>query len=85
MESNGKTVTRDGERVDVATGPVLWGEPGTNGQHAFFQLLHQGTHLVPADFIVPVESHNPLGKSLNNGCVSNPRLTYQNRVVFCPS
>ncbi|MGH9041103.1 MAG: glucose-6-phosphate isomerase, partial [Acidimicrobiia bacterium] len=51
MESNGKRVTRDGHPVATATGPVVWGEPGTNGQHAFFQLLHQGTHLVPADFI----------------------------------
>lgn len=51
MESNGKSVTRNGERVDYATGPVIWGEPGTNGQHAFFQLMHQGTGLIPADFI----------------------------------
>lgn len=61
MESNGKSVTRDGERVDYATGPVIWGEPGTNGQHAFYQLLHQGTPLVPADFIAPVATHNPIG------------------------
>lgn len=61
MESNGKSVTRDGERVDYATGPVIWGEPGTNGQHAFYQLIHQGTGLVPADFIAPVETHNPIG------------------------
>ena len=62
MESNGKSVHVDGERVTVATGPVVWGEPGTNGQHAFFQLLHQGTHLIPADFILPIESVNPLGE-----------------------
>jgi glucose-6-phosphate isomerase len=62
MESNGKSVNRDGERVDYSTGPVLWGEPGTNGQHAFYQLLHQGTRLVPADFLAGVESHNPLGE-----------------------
>ena len=61
MESNGKRVTRDGELVDYATGPVLWGEPGTNGQHAFFQLIHQGTRLVPADFIAPLRSHHPIG------------------------
>ncbi len=61
MESNGKSVTADGQVVDWATGPVVWGEPGTNGQHAFFQLLHQGTQAIPADFIVPVESHNPVG------------------------
>ena len=51
MESNGKSVTLDGEPVDVATGEIVWGEPGTNGQHAFYQLLHQGTHLVPVDFL----------------------------------
>ncbi|MDH3693929.1 MAG: glucose-6-phosphate isomerase [Gammaproteobacteria bacterium] len=56
MESNGKSVTRDGEAVDYTTGPVIWGEPGTNAQHAFFQLLHQGKHLVPVDFIVAANS-----------------------------
>ncbi|MGB8720281.1 MAG: glucose-6-phosphate isomerase, partial [Desulfobacterales bacterium] len=61
MESNGKSVSGDGAPVGCATAPVIWGEPGTNGQHAFFQLLHQGTQLIPADFIVPVESHNPVG------------------------
>lgn len=61
MESNGKRVTLAGERVDYATGPILWGEPGTNGQHAFYQLIHQGTQLVPCDFIAPVRSHNNLG------------------------
>ncbi len=60
MESNGKRVTRDGRPVRVATGPILFGEPGTNGQHAFYQLIHQGTHLVPCDFLVAAESHNPL-------------------------
>jgi glucose-6-phosphate isomerase len=60
MESNGKTVTLDGERVDHATGPVIWGEPGTNGQHAFFQLLHQGTALIPADFIACMRPHHAL-------------------------
>ena len=59
MESNGKSVTRDGKPVEYDTGPVVWGEPGTNCQHAFFQLLHQGTHLIPADFIIPMESLNP--------------------------
>lgn len=62
MESNGKRVDRGGHHVDYATGPVLWGEPGTNGQHAFFQLLHQGTQMIPADFLAPAESHNPLGE-----------------------
>jgi glucose-6-phosphate isomerase len=62
MESNGKRVTRDGQVVDYQTGPVIWGEPGTNGQHAFYQLLHQGTKLVPADFLAAVETHNPVGE-----------------------
>jgi glucose-6-phosphate isomerase len=61
MESNGKRVTRDGRRVDHQTGPVIWGEPGTNGQHAFYQLIHQGTKLIPCDFLAAVETHNPLG------------------------
>ena len=61
MESNGKSVRRDGTRVDYATGPIVWGEPGTNGQHAFYQLLHQGTELVPADFIAAAETLAPLG------------------------
>ena len=61
MESNGKRVTKAGKEVDYSTGPIIWGEPGTNGQHAFYQLLHQGTKLVPADFLAAVESHNPLG------------------------
>ncbi len=62
MESNGKRVTREGEVVDYSTGPVIWGEPGTNGQHAFYQLIHQGTKLIPCDFIAPIESHNPIGE-----------------------
>ncbi len=63
MESNGKSASRDGTIIDgYTTGPIVWGEPGTNGQHAFFQLLHQGTHLVPCDFIVAAQSQNPLGE-----------------------
>ena len=62
MESNGKGVTRDGTAADCSTGPVIWGEPGTNGQHAFYQLIHQGTKVVPADFIAPIETHNPIGE-----------------------
>ena len=62
MESNGKRVDRDGNAVDYATGMVMWGEPGTNGQHAFYQLLHQGTRLIPADFLAPLHSHNPIGE-----------------------
>ncbi|HVZ56828.1 MAG TPA: glucose-6-phosphate isomerase [Chitinophagaceae bacterium] len=61
MESNGKSVSRDGHPLSYATGPVIWGEPGTNGQHAFYQLIHQGTELIPCDFIAPAQSHNPLG------------------------
>ena len=62
MESNGKYVGRDGKPVSHQTGPVIWGEPGTNGQHAFYQLIHQGTKLIPADFIAPAVSHNPVGE-----------------------
>jgi len=62
MESNGKRVNRDGQAIEYSTGPVIWGEPGTNGQHAFYQLIHQGTKLIPADFIAVIESHNPLGQ-----------------------
>ena len=61
MESNGKHVDRNGESVNYSTGPVIWGEPGTNGQHAFYQLIHQGTPMIPCDFIAPVITHNPLG------------------------
>ena len=62
MESNGKSVDRRGNRItDYSTGPIIWGEPGTNGQHAFYQLIHQGTRIVPCDFIAPVETHNPSG------------------------
>lgn len=61
MESNGKSTDRNGEAIEYATGPVIWGEPGTNGQHAFYQLIHQGTALIPCDFIAPVQSHNPAG------------------------
>ena len=61
MESNGKSTGRGGQPVDYQTGPIIWGEPGTNGQHAFYQLIHQGTKLVPCDFIAPAISHNPMG------------------------
>lgn len=61
MESNGKYVDRSGHPVDYQTGPIIWGEPGTNGQHAFYQLIHQGTKLIPCDFIAPALSHNPVG------------------------
>ena len=62
MESNGKSVDRNGNRVQYSTGPIIWGEPGTNGQHAFYQLIHQGTQLIPCDFIAPAISQNPIGK-----------------------
>jgi len=62
MESNGKHVRLDGTRVDADTGPIYWGEPGTNGQHSFYQLIHQGTRLIPCDFITFVEALNPLGR-----------------------
>ena len=61
MESNGKGVDREGNRVDYSTGQIVWGEPGTNGQHAFYQLIHQGTKLIPCDFLMPVQTHNPIG------------------------
>ena len=61
MESNGKSVTRDGKPISYNTGPIIWGAPGTNGQHAFFQLIHQGTELIPSDFILPIRSKHPLG------------------------
>jgi glucose-6-phosphate isomerase len=60
MESNGKTVDRNGKPVTYSTGPIIWGEPGTNGQHAFYQLIHQGTPLIPCDFIAPAQTHNPI-------------------------
>ena len=61
MESNGKRVDRENNPVDYSTGPIIWGEPGTNGQHAFYQLIHQGTKLIPCDFLAPVETQNPVG------------------------
>ncbi|MDW8318899.1 MAG: glucose-6-phosphate isomerase [Anaerolineae bacterium] len=61
MESNGKGVTKAGQPVDYSTGPIIWGQPGTNGQHAFYQLIHQGTKLVPCDFLAAARSHNPIG------------------------
>ena len=85
MESNGKYIDRNGEQVNYSTGPVIWGEPGTNGQHAFYQLLHQGTQIIPCDFIAPAISHNATGdhhqkllsnffaqtEALMNGCDSD--------------
>ena len=65
MESNGKSVDRNGNTVNYQTGPIIWGEPGTNGQHAFYQLIHQGTKIIPADFLAPAISHNQIGKHHN--------------------
>ncbi|XP_033936179.1 glucose-6-phosphate isomerase-like [Pseudochaenichthys georgianus] len=66
MESNGKYITKDGGRVDYHTGPIVWGEPGTNGQHAFYQLIHQGTRLIPADFLMPAQSQHPIRDNLHH-------------------
>ncbi|XP_060931956.1 glucose-6-phosphate isomerase-like [Limanda limanda] len=66
MESNGKYITSDGSRVDYHTGPIVWGEPGTNGQHAFYQLIHQGTRMIPADFLIPAQSQHPIRDNLHH-------------------
>ncbi|EDQ00630.1 glucose-6-phosphate isomerase [Shewanella benthica] len=82
MESNGKSVTLDGTHVDFSTGPVIWGGEGTNGQHAYHQLLHQGTALIPADFIMPLKSHNPLGEhhiQLASNCFAQTQALMQGR------
>ncbi|WP_379058160.1 glucose-6-phosphate isomerase [Pectobacterium brasiliense] len=86
MESNGKSADRNGNPVDYQTGPIIWGEPGTNGQHAFYQLIHQGTKLVPCDFIAPAVSHNPLSdhhsKLLSNFFAQTEALAFgKNREV----
>ncbi|WP_394392004.1 glucose-6-phosphate isomerase [Shewanella woodyi] len=82
MESNGKSVTLDGTDVDFSTGPVIWGGEGTNGQHAYHQLIHQGTTLIPADFIMPLQSHNPLGEhhiQLASNCFGQTQALMQGR------
>ncbi|XP_078112404.1 glucose-6-phosphate isomerase a [Sander vitreus] len=66
MESNGKYITKDGVRVNHHTGPIVWGEPGTNGQHAFYQLIHQGTRMIPADFLIPAQSQHPIRDNLHH-------------------
>ncbi|KAM4722479.1 glucose-6-phosphate isomerase [Rhinophrynus dorsalis] len=66
MESNGKYITKSGARVNYNTGPVVWGEPGTNGQHAFYQLIHQGTRMIPCDFLIPAQTQNPIRKGLHH-------------------
>ena len=82
MESNGKSVTTDGNKVDYQTGPVIWGGVGTNGQHAFHQLLHQGTHFSPCDFIMPMCSHNPIDNfhaMLVSNCLSQSQALLQGK------
>ncbi len=84
MESNGKSIDRDGCRVGYATGPVIWGEAGTNGQHAFYQLIHQGTELVPCDFIGVINSHNPIGdhqQKLVANCFAQTEALMQGRTA----
>ncbi|SFO06270.1 glucose-6-phosphate isomerase [Xenorhabdus japonica] len=80
MESNGKYIDRNGNPVNYQTGPIIWGEPGTNGQHAFYQLIHQGTKLIPCDFIAPAVSHNPVsdhhGKLLSNFFAQTEALAF---------
>ena len=80
MESNGKYVDRNGDKIKYATGPVIWGEPGTNGQHAFYQLIHQGTQIIPVDFIAAANSHNPIGdhhmKLMSNFFAQSEALMY---------
>jgi len=80
MESNGKSVDRSGQPVSYQTGPIIWGEPGTNGQHAFYQLIHQGTKLIPADFLAPAVSHNPVGQH-HNILISN--FLAQTEALMC--
>jgi len=74
MESNGKYINKDGNKVGVETGPIIWGEPGTNGQHAFYQLIHQGTKMIPCDFLTPIDSHNPLTKTIDAPVDHHPIL-----------
>ena len=71
MESNGKAITRSGEYVKYTTGPILFGEPATNAQHSFYQLLHQGTKLIPTDFIMAAQSHNPVENNKHQKLVSS--------------
>src|SRR5690554_1657811 len=82
MESNGKSVTQQGVAVDCQTGPIIWGGVGTNGQHAFHQLLHQGTHFAPCDFILPMQSHNPIDNfhaMLASNCLSQSQALLQGK------
>jgi glucose-6-phosphate isomerase len=84
MESNGKSVDREGKKVDYQTGPIIWGQSGTNGQHAFYQLIHQGTRLIPCDFLAPIKSQNPIGehhKILLSNFFAQPEALMQGRTA----
>lgn len=86
MESNGKSVTRDGQPVAHSTGPVIWGEPGTNGQHAFYQLIHQGTRIIPADFLASVHTYNPIAGGLQHeillaNCIAQTEALMRGKTV----
>ena len=74
MESNGKYIDKDGQKVACQTGPIIWGEPGTNGQHAFYQLIHQGTKMIPCDFLAPIDTHNDLTKDIGAPVDHHPIL-----------
>uniref|UniRef100_A0A3Q3M952 Glucose-6-phosphate isomerase n=1 Tax=Mastacembelus armatus TaxID=205130 RepID=A0A3Q3M952_9TELE len=80
MESNGKYITKDGTRVNYHTGPIVWGEPGTNGQHAFYQLIHQGTRMIPADFLIPAQSQHPIRDNLHHKVFQGNKPS--NSIVF---
>mgnify|MGYP001794335279 FL=1 len=83
MESNGKFVTRGGAEVDYSTGPIVWGEPGTNGQHAFYQLIHQGTKLIPCDFLIPVHTQNPVSSGLHHQVCVYHNINYVIYYAYC--
>jgi glucose-6-phosphate isomerase len=84
MESNGKAITRSGDYVKYTTGPILFGEPATNAQHSFYQLLHQGTKLIPTDFILAAQSHNPVENNKHQKYVSmNQNLTIRLTCIGC--
>ena len=75
-------ITRSGQKVDYNTGPIVWGEPGTNGQHAFYQLIHQGTRIVPADFIAPVQSQNNIREGLHHKVLLN-KIAFREEGTSC--
>ena len=83
MESNGKYIDRDSKPVDVQTGPIIWGEPGTNGQHAFYQLIHQGTQIIPCDFLAPCQTQNDVPSALGGPVDHHPILLSNFFVSSC--